>query len=340
MSTSDAFDGLIGNDRIKEFLARSLAKGAIGSSYLFAGPPGIGKSLYAKALAKQLASSHDIFELRPEGKIAMHSIDALRAFQEQVGLKPQQGEWKVFIIHDADRMLQTSSNALLKTFEEPPPKTVIILLSANPQKLLPTILSRCRRVFFQPLTNEEIRSELRKRGLPDGDAALASGSLSEALRIASKGGEPTLDELLRFLASESRRYQDIQKISGLIAEAWERTKLELEEEARLHLNKFSDEQMTATLKEQLEKEISGLVALKFHDEVERLLKVLYGWHRDRALLAAGGDVSLLAFPHHSKNGPAPALERVDQILKTTRLEIERFGNPANCLETCLISLLH
>ena len=80
----------------------------------------------------------------------MHSIDALRSLQKEVYLAPYEAKWKVFIIHDADRMLPTSANALLKTFEEPYKTSVIILLSSKPENL-PTLLSRCRRWHFNSL---------------------------------------------------------------------------------------------------------------------------------------------------------------------------------------------
>ena len=136
------FSQIIGNEEIKKRLTRMLSKRAIGHALLFSGPDGIGKSLFAWAFAAQLMAEYDpeidharkiqsgqhpdIHIYRPEGKIGLHSIQSLRQLSQEVHLPPYEASWKVFIIHDADRMLSYSANTLLKTFEEPPPRTVII----------------------------------------------------------------------------------------------------------------------------------------------------------------------------------------------------------------------
>jgi DNA polymerase III delta prime subunit len=96
----------------------------------------------------------DVREYFPEGKTGMHPIQTLRKLAEEVGFVPYQAKWKIFIVHEADRMLPTSSNALLKTFEEPTARTVIALLSHHPEKMLPTILSRCRKIEFTDSTKQ------------------------------------------------------------------------------------------------------------------------------------------------------------------------------------------
>ena len=137
------FKHILGNDQIKFFLSQTLKLGTVGNSLLFAGPDGVGKSLFAEAFAKALISqddpkgSHrdkiesgnhpDIRVYRPEGKIGMHSLGSMRQFTEEVYQSPFEAKFKVFIIHDADRMLPASSNALLKTFEEPLQNSIIIL---------------------------------------------------------------------------------------------------------------------------------------------------------------------------------------------------------------------
>ncbi|MEZ5314691.1 MAG: hypothetical protein R3E91_00525 [Chlamydiales bacterium] len=90
----------------------------------------------------------DLHEYFPHGKANMHSIETLRNLAYEVGFVPYEAKWKVFIIYEADKMLLTSSSALLKIFEEPAKSTVIIIVSYYPEKILPTILSRCRRIDF------------------------------------------------------------------------------------------------------------------------------------------------------------------------------------------------
>jgi DNA polymerase-3 subunit delta' len=161
------FDHILGNERNKSYLTTALERKMVGNSWLFAGPDGIGKSLFAEAFAKALIGiegnpkTHpDVRIYLPEGKVGMHSIAKMREFTEEVYLSPAVGSKRIFIIHDADRMLPTSANALLKTFEEPLEDAVIILLSSLPGSLLPTVLSRCRTLYFQPLPAAEIENYL------------------------------------------------------------------------------------------------------------------------------------------------------------------------------------
>lgn len=91
----------------------------------------------------------DVHHCHLEGKSGMHSMESLRRLQEQAALVPLEAPKKIFVIHDAERMLPTSANALLKTLEEPPEKTVIILTSSSENSLLPTIRSRCQ-IFRYP----------------------------------------------------------------------------------------------------------------------------------------------------------------------------------------------
>lgn len=166
------FEKILGNDHIKAFLENMLTSGRIGNSFLFSGPDGVGKGLFAHEFAKRLIASNtsnsrildkidhgnhpDIKHYRPEGKIGVHSIDAMRRFNEEVYLRPYEADWKVFIVHDAERMLSYSANALLKTFEEPAEDSVIILLSSAKHQLIPTILSRCKTLHFHRVGEMEM----------------------------------------------------------------------------------------------------------------------------------------------------------------------------------------
>lgn len=132
-------------------LSQMIASKQIPHALLFTGRRGAKLDEAARQFASDLIGKHphpDVREYFPEGKTGMHPIQTLRKLTEEVGFVPYQAEWKVFIIHEAERMLPASSNALLKTFEEPSKRTVIVLLSHHPEKMLPTILSRCRKVEF------------------------------------------------------------------------------------------------------------------------------------------------------------------------------------------------
>lgn len=103
----------------------------------------------ARHFAAQIASPHDRFEYRPEGKASLHTVERMRELKEEVYLPPYQGLCKCFILFEADRMWPQSSNALLKTFEEPADNVFLVLTTLRREKVLPTILSRCQ-TFWVP----------------------------------------------------------------------------------------------------------------------------------------------------------------------------------------------
>lgn len=151
--------------KAQERLSRILESGHIPHALLLAGPKGTGKLAAAHTIATTLLATQkkpedhpDIHLLMPEGKIGIHSIEAIRHLSQDAALSPYEGEWKVYIIRGAEKMLPTSSNALLKTLEEPSSHTLIILISDEPGRLLPTILSRCQMVEFHPTKTEKIEN--------------------------------------------------------------------------------------------------------------------------------------------------------------------------------------
>lgn len=120
---------------------------------LFEGPKGVGKGECSISFALELLKTTkkdppDLRQLFPEGKAHHHPMHAIKRFIEEASLPPFEAEKKVFIIHEAERMLPSSSNALLKTLEEPLPAVVIILVTSHSDRLLPTITSRCFSVPF------------------------------------------------------------------------------------------------------------------------------------------------------------------------------------------------
>jgi len=198
-----AFHDIIGQDKAINILVRTMQRGRIASSYLFAGEPGIGKKYTAVTLAKALncltslgdacdecpsckkidSGIHpDFLLISPEsGQIR---IEEIRAIDEMLSLKAFEGRYKVVIVDDADTMNQYAANAFLKRLEEPPGESLIILVSSNPARLPDTIRSRCSRINFTPLSSaaceKVILSVLHQK--PD-----ASGDSSAPGRI--QGGE-------------------------------------------------------------------------------------------------------------------------------------------------------
>lgn len=152
-------DELSGNSLVKKHLKQLLEKPP--HCLLFEGPKGSGKGDFAEAFARELLQTTkkdppDLRFLYPEGKGNHHPIHSIKQFIEETQLPPFEASRKVFIIQEADRMLPTSSNALLKTLEEPVSEVTIILLSSHTEALLPTVTSRCFRI---PFDKQEVLKE-------------------------------------------------------------------------------------------------------------------------------------------------------------------------------------
>lgn len=204
-----SFNKVIGQELAIDLLRRAIEEKRLAHAYLFIGPGGVGKSLLAKIFAKALncekqtaepcdecisckkieAGIHpDVVTVSPEGKSSQIGINAIRKIEGVMSLKPYEGRTKVFTIDGADKMTEDAANSLLKTLEEPPKETVIVLLASNMSKLQPTIVSRCQKVLFHPLSERAIMKELIERyGLDEKRAMCVSrfseGRLGRAIEV-------------------------------------------------------------------------------------------------------------------------------------------------------------
>jgi DNA polymerase-3 subunit delta' len=222
-----------GHARVQALLRQAVIRGRVPQTLLFAGPEGVGKHAIALALAQALNCANtkdgiacgrcsicaritrgqfsDVAEV-DNGDIASISIKSIRErVLDLVGYRPFEGQRRVFIIDPADALSLQAQDALLKTLEEPPPATVLILISAYPDSLRPTVLSRCRRVRFGALTEAEVAQVLTGRhgmdaALARARAALSGGSVAQALALDGGVLEDDRDaawDLLRVAAASS-----------------------------------------------------------------------------------------------------------------------------------------
>ncbi|MCG3128975.1 MAG: hypothetical protein CHACPFDD_03871 [Phycisphaerae bacterium] len=201
-------------ERAISILRRALSSGRTHHAYLFDGPEGIGKELTARALAARLmcrapagldacggcpscrliaGGGHPDFVLVERGLHKLHpdpavrrrkglflTVDVIRHFLiERAVLRPTQGTVRVFLIREAERMNDEAQNALLKTLEEPPGETRLLLVTAASARLLPTIRSRCQRVPFDPLPLEFVADRIVAAGETDVSAARRLARLSD-----------------------------------------------------------------------------------------------------------------------------------------------------------------
>jgi DNA polymerase-3 subunit delta' len=147
------------------------------------------------------AGTHpDLFQVgRPAESLEL-PIELMRELARNLSLKPARGRGKVGIVDDADDLNDESANCFLKTLEEPPPRSVLILIGTSPDRQLPTIVSRCQVVRFAPLPEPLVAELLRQQGLEDPQlierlARLSGGSLGQAMALA----DPALWDFRRIL---------------------------------------------------------------------------------------------------------------------------------------------
>jgi len=219
-----SFKDVLGHSVSIETLQRAMETDQVAHSYLFWGIEGVGKKWvalqFAKALnclvggdeigdacdgchsCRKIDRYHhpDVLVIEPEGQTI--KVDQVRQMQRDLAYQPYEGKRRVCILTAADRMAPNMSNILLKTLEEPPLHTVIILLAVHPRFLLPTILSRCRPIRFNPLPIPLVSKWLMEReGMNEKEAhllaSLSEGSPGKALEIQEEIHEIPREELLK-----------------------------------------------------------------------------------------------------------------------------------------------
>ncbi len=281
-----SFNDLKNHHAIADPLRHSLERGRLAHAYLFTGVRGAGKEDVARTLAQALnclekendacgkcdscrriaTGNHpDIHWVRPESKSRRITVDQLREFERAVNLRAANARVKIGIIADAECLNEEASNAFLKTLEEPPAQTIIILLTAEPQRLLPTILSRCLRIGFGPVANSV--SPYRAQVLP------VLAKFAEARGVAGA-------------------YQLLAALTGLLQQLKEQTKQTAEAEADLDRYDHVDAKLRGRMEEQLEARIAG----EYRSAREQVLEELYSWFADVLLCVEKADTELLEHP--------------------------------------------
>jgi DNA polymerase-3 subunit delta' len=219
------FANIVGNETSIGYIKRLLANGRVPGALLFAGPDGVGKKQAAFELARAFVCRSPVgveacgscpacgrvgkFVLPTSDKgddfdrvfFSDHSdvglvvpfkrnlrVGSIRALEREAHFRPYEAEARVFIIDDAHKMNDNAANALLKTLEEPPPTTYIVLVTSQPDALLSTIRSRCQSIIFSPVPSDEIEAYLvgnHAHSAADSTLAarLAGGSLGRAVTL-------------------------------------------------------------------------------------------------------------------------------------------------------------
>ena len=208
------FETLLGNERLKENLRSSINRGRISHFYLISGPVGSGKHTLARLLAaailcrseekpcgtcpacrKVLGAGHPDFITIDDPEKKTVPVDLVRQARSDIFVRPNEADHKIYLFPRGQDMAEPSQNALLKILEEPPAYGVFLLLTENPEKLLPTVRSRCTELSLTALPEQLLRQTLQQR-FPQADSetlqaaiSRSGGFLGQALQLMEEGSQ-------------------------------------------------------------------------------------------------------------------------------------------------------
>lgn len=295
-----------GQQEAVAFLRRAAEKDRVGNAYLFRGPEGVGKTLTANVFARALncegegggpcdrcpscraikSGSHpDVLFLTPSGKSRLIVIEQVREMQRAAHLRAQRGGWKVFIVEEAETMNEAAQNSLLKTLEEPPERTVLILTTSRPESLKPTIRSRCQAINFKPWPFEIMCSFLEeKAGLGKEEAYvlhyISGGRPGRALKMSEKGFFET-----RHLVMDTLRKGRFSSAGELVARARDWLD-DLEEKSRalsgeLERNRADwGKDLPPAQRKAWQERDEAEIAAEERSQLEMVFELVFSWFRD------------------------------------------------------------
>jgi DNA polymerase-3 subunit delta' len=328
-----SFSQILGQERPKRFLKQVLSRQKMPHAYLFTGIPGVGKTSTAMALTMALncrdaidgdgcgrcppcrqmigRNFPDFLSIRPDGQNI--KIRQIRDLNRELRFAPVLGRYRISVIHQAERMTTEAANSFLKTLEEPPPANILILNATEPLDLLPTIVSRCQKVPFQPLPIQGMtRWLVTEKGLDEAVATvlsrISSGSLGRAIKM-SEGD---------FLEKRQQWLLRLTKLPGLSGEDVLEMALECAGEGKK----------------------SGLDGSEVGDVgIPDMLAVWETWYRDLLLVRVGGPSRLIInvdFSHKLQNiaGSYKIPDIIDSLLAIDQAQRDLLKklNPALVLE--------
>jgi DNA polymerase-3 subunit delta' len=325
-------------------LRRSLKRGRVGHAYLFSGNALAELEELARSLAKALnctsgqsnsadalgSCGHclhcrkidqfnhpDILWVRPESKLRSITIDQIREVMHAVNLKPTEAAWKAAIVVAAERMTVQAANAFLKTLEEPPPRSLLVLLSTEPQRLLETIRSRCLRLTVGTHVTQ-----------------IADTADREWLaRFSSVVATPQKSLLSRYLL-----------LDGLLARLTQiRASVERELSSKSPLETHDD--LDPSLRVKWEDELSAAIEAEYRKRRSDLLNALHGWLRDVWIASNTGTAEISMLPDLADQAtnlarrltPPQALENL-KVIEHTRRMLETNVQEALAIEVGLLKL--
>ncbi|MBI2423507.1 MAG: DNA polymerase III subunit delta' [Candidatus Hydrogenedentes bacterium] len=316
-------------------LQNILRQNRIPNGLLFWGPEGVGKAFTALQLAKALNCGHgadscdaclscrkvisgnhpDVKSIQPSGKARNIGVETVEFMNELSSYKPFEGAWRLFMIHDVDRMRIEAQNHFLKTLEEPPSNTIFVLLTAFPQRLLPTIRSRCQQLRFGSLRPETVKQILLKeRDLPgavaEAVAAVAQGQVSRAFALVdTEKREVVLDLAQRLGLKEDPLALSEEFVSHLKAQS-DAIRAALQEE----LDKSAPEDQSRDEKEGQKQEQLAYVEGMIRRDIMEYLYLFTSWYRDELVFqVTGSDAGVFNRDHSPRLKPCTVLLQSEKL---------------------------
>jgi DNA polymerase-3 subunit gamma/tau len=232
------FDDLVGQTHVAQTLKNAVAQNRLAHAYLFVGPRGVGKTSTARILAKALNCIHgptitpcgvchncreiaagnslDVIEIDGASN---NSVEDVRELRDNVRYAPAKGRYKIYLIDEVHMLSSAAFNALLKTLEEPPPHVKFIFATTEPQKVLPTILSRCQRFDLHRIPANLIAQHLQF--IAGKEKITLKPTAAYAIARGAEGGlrdaESMLDQLVAFCGEEISE-PDVLKVFGFTSQ--------------------------------------------------------------------------------------------------------------------------
>lgn len=333
------FHSVIGKEEIIQHLTMAVIQGKLSNAYIFHGEDGSGKLLMAKIFAKALqcgknrtalAEGRELTDINPccqcdsckkadggnhpdihiltHEKISIGVDDIRVQINQDISIKPYEGGYKVYIIPDAERMTEQAANALLKTIEEPPEYAVILLLTDNIYRMLPTIQSRCIKIPFKPVSSEKVKQYLMEQHhIPD--------YLAE---ISARFSQGNIGRAVRYAVNEEF--------------------LEIKEEV-LHILRYIDEMTLYEI-------ITAVKKLAGHKgEINDYIDLMLLWYRDVLMLKVTNNPNLLIYREEikwlreqSKIRSYENIEAIIEAMETAKMRIRANVNFDTAVELMVLKI--